>query len=299
MRVFLTGGTGFIGSHLVSTLVEQGHRCVVVSRGTRTWNSDAVELIRGDPTKSGPWQKALATCDAVVNLAGAIIVDPPRRWTEARKAVIRKSRVETTHCVVDAIHDAPTPPNVLVSSSAIGYYGSRGDRVLDETAPPGDDFLARLCVEWEEAARGAEGTTRVTLLRTAPVIGKGGGVLSPMLPAFRLGLGGSWGAGTQWWSWIHIDDVVGIIFLALERELPGALNVTAPTPVNVNTFTKTLAEVLHRPAVARVPEFALRLGLGEAAEALLASLRVVPRRVLDTGYAFRFSELRPALADVV
>jgi uncharacterized protein (TIGR01777 family) len=299
MRVFLTGGTGFIGSHLVSALIERGHHCVVVSRGTRTWNSEAVELVKGDPTKSGPWQKALATCDAVINLAGAIIVDPPHRWTEARKAVIRKSRVETTHCVVDAIHDAPTPPKVLVSSSAIGYYGSRGDRVLDETAPPGDDFLARLCVEWEEAARAAEGTTRVTLLRTAPVIGRGGGVLSPMLPAFRLGLGGAWGPGTQWWSWIHVDDVVGIIFLALERELPGALNVTAPVPVSVTTFTKTLADVLHRPAVARVPDFALRLGLGEAAEALLASLRVVPRRVLDAGYTFRFSELRPALADVV
>jgi uncharacterized protein (TIGR01777 family) len=299
MKVFLTGGTGFIGSHLVSALVERGHHCVVVSRGTRTWNSDAVELIRGDPTKSGPWQKAVATCDAVVNLAGAIIVDPPHRWTHERKTLIRRSRVETTHCVVDAIREAPAPPPVLVSASAIGYYGSRGDRVLDETAPPGEDFLARLCVEWEEAARAAEGATRVTVLRTAPVLGRGGGVLSPMLPAFRLGLGGSWGPGTQWWSWVHIADVVGIVFLALERELPGALNVAAPMPLSVNEFAATLAEVLHRPAIARVPEFALRLGLGEAAETLLASLRVVPRRALDAGYAFQFSALRPALADVV
>lgn len=299
MRVFLTGGTGFIGSHLVSALVEQGHRCLVVSRGTRTWDSDDVELIRGDPTRSGPWQKALATCDAVVNLAGATLVDPPHRWTQARKAVIRRSRVETTHCVVDAIRDAPTPPRVLVSGSGINYYGSRGDRLLDESAAPGDNFLARLCIEWEEAARAVEGTTRVTLLRTAPVLGRGGGVLPPMLPAFRLGLGGSWGAGTQWWSWVHIADVVGIVLFALERQLPGALNVAAPMPVTVNAFAKTLADVLHRPALARVPEFALRLALGEAAEALLASVRAVPRRVLDTGYLFQFPEVRPALADVV
>jgi uncharacterized protein len=299
MRVFLTGGTGFIGRHVIDALVGQGDHCVVVSRGTRTWNSDDVEVVRGDPTKSGPWQKAVATADAVISLAGAPIVDPPHRWTDERKAVIRASRAETTRCVVDAIREATTPPRVLVSGSAIGYYGSRGDRLLDETAPPGDDFLARLCIEWEEAARAAEGPTRVTVLRTAPVLGRGGGVLQPMLPAFRMGLGGAWGSGDQWWSWIHVADVVGIILLALERDLSGAVNVTAPMPVTVNAFVKTLASVLHRPAVARVPEFALRLALGEAAETLLASLRVAPRRVLDTGYAFQFPELRPALEDVL
>jgi len=299
MRVFLTGGTGFIGRHVVDALVGQGHECVVVSRGTRTWNSVAVEVVRGDPTKSGPWQKAVWTADAVVNLVGAPIVDPPHRWTDARKAVIRASRVESTHCVVDAIREASSPPRVLVSGSAIGYYGSRGDRLLDETAPPGNDFLAKLCIEWEEAARAAEDSTRVTVLRTAPVLGRDGGVLQPMLPAFKMGLGGAWGSGDQWWSWIHIADVVGIILVALERDLSGAVNVTAPLPMSVNEFVKTLASVLHRPAVARVPEFALRLALGEAAETLLASLRVAPRRMLDTGYAFQFPELRAALEAVL
>jgi len=183
--------------------------------------------------------------------------------------------------------------------SAIGYYGSRGDRLLDETAPPGSDFLARVCVEWEEAARAAENVTRVTIMRGAPVLGHGGGVLAPMLTPFRLGVGGPWGPGTQWWSWVHIADVVGVILLALDREIPGAVNVAAPTPVTVTEFAKTLGEVLHRPAFAHMPEFALRIGLGEAADVLLASQRVVPRRALDLGYAFRFAELRPALADVV
>jgi len=300
VKVFLTGGTGFIGRHVVTALTERGHACVVVSRGgTNPWASDLVELLRGDPTRPGPWQAALGACDAVVNLAGAPIVDPPHRWTDRRKLAIRESRVETTRCVVDALRHVGSPPAVLVSGSAVGYYGSREDRRLDETASPGGDFLARLCIEWEEAARGAADVTRVTLLRTGIVLGPNGGALQPMLTPFKIGLGGPWGAGTQWWPWIHVADAVGLILLALERDLPGAINVAAPTPVTVNEFAKTLGAVLGRPAIARVPEFALRLALGEAAEAMLASQRVIPRRALDVGYTFRFPELRPALKDVL
>jgi len=300
MKVFVAGGTGFLGRALVRALIERGDRCVVLSRRPeRPWSSDAVEMLRGNPTRPGPWQTALAGCDAVVNLAGSIIVDIPHRWTDERKRAIRESRIESTRCIADALRHASRPPAVFVNQSAIGYYGSHGDQQLDETTPPGGDFLAKVCIAWEEAAREAAGVTRVTVLRTAPVLGKGGGALEPMLPPFRLGIGGPWGAGTQWWSWIHLDDAVGLMLFVLERSLPGAVNVASPTPVTVNEFARTLGAVLGRPALARAPEFALRLALGEAAEAILASLRVVPRRALDAGYAFRFPVVRDALADVV
>jgi uncharacterized protein len=300
MKVFVSGGTGFLGRALVRALIEREHRCLVLSRRPeRPWDSDAVEMLRGDPTRPGPWQTALAGCDAVVNLAGSIIVDLPHRWTDERKRAIRESRIESTRCIGDALRHARRPPAVFVNQSAIGYYGSRGDHELDETAPPGGDFLAKLCIAWEEAAREAADVARVTVLRTAPVLGKGGGALEPMLPPFRLGVGGPWGPGTQWWSWIHLDDAVGLMLFVLERSLPGAVNVASPTPVTVNEFARTLGAVLGRPALARAPAFALRLALGEAAEAILSSLRVVPRRALDAGYVFRFPLVRDALADVV
>lgn len=300
MKILLTGGTGFIGRHLVRALLERGDDCVVVSRrDANPWDDDRVRLVRGDPTRSGPWQSALGGADAVINLAGALLVDPPHRWTTARKQEIRASRVQTTLTLVEGMRAAAPPPRVLLSGSAVGYYGAHGDTPLDETAPPGSDFLAQLCVEWENAARTAPDGIRVVLLRTAPVLGPGGGVLQPMLTPFKLGVGGAWGSGTQWWSWVHIADVVGIVLFALDREIAGAVNVTAPTPVRVTEFVAALGDVLGRPTFARIPEFALRLALGEAAETLLASLRVLPRRVQDGGYAHRFPELRPALAHVL
>jgi hypothetical protein len=299
MKVFLTGGTGFLGRRLVAALRELGHACVVVSRRAARAAPAGVEVVQADPTRPGAWQAAVDGCDAVVNLAGAPIVDPPHRWTATRRETIRASRLETTRGVVDAIRAAGRRPTVMVSGSAVGYYGSRGDRELDETAPPGDDFLARLCVDWEEAARGAPPATRVTLLRTGIVLGAEGGALHQMLTPFRLGLGGPWGAGTQWWSWIHADDFVGLVLFAIERGLPGAVNVVAPAPVTVSEFARTLGDVLSRPAIARIPEFALRLALGDAAAAMLASQRVVPRRALDVGYAFRHPTLRGALKDVL
>lgn len=300
MRVFLTGGTGFIGRRLVAALVQRGDTCVVVSRSAGTpWLARGLEVIRGNPTRPGPWQSALGGCDAVINLAGAPIVDPPHRWTDAQKRLIRESRIETTHSVVDALRHATAPPGVLVSASGADYYGSRADRPLDETASPGEGFLARVCIDWEEAARGAADVTRVTLMRSAIVLGTDGGALQRMLMPFKLGVGGPWGTGTQWWPWIHADDAVGLMLLALERDLPGAINAAAPNPVTVAAFAKALAAVLSRPAVARVPEFALRLALGEAADALLSSKRVVPRRALDAGYVFRFPELRPALEQIL
>ncbi len=300
MRIFLTGGTGFIGRHLVDRLAEAGHACVVVSRAARTpWKEGSVEVVQGDPTRPGPWQQAVRGCDAVVNLAGAPIVDPPHRWTARRKRLLRVSRVATTRHVVQAIRAADPAPKILLSSSAIGYYGPRGDVVLDESAPPGDDFLSELAVEWENAAREIEDRCRVVLLRSGLVLGTDGGALPKLLPVFKLGLGGPWGPGTQWWSWIHITDQVQLIRFLLDGDLAGPVNLVAPNAVTVNSFAAELGRALHRPAILRVPAVALRLALGEAADALLALQRVTPRRALEAGYRFRFPELPAALDDLL
>lgn len=299
MHVLLTGGTGYIGRHLVRVLLERGDSCTVVSRNPRSPESDdRVRLVQADPTGPGPWQTEVEHATAIVNLAGARLVDPPHRWTAARKRVIRDSRIETTRRLSEAIQQANDPPRVFVSGSAVGYYGSRGDEPLTETAPPGNDFLATLCIDWERAARAAEQRTRIVAIRTGLVLGKNSPLLHSMLPAFKLGLGGPWGDGTQWWPWIHIDDVTGLICHALDGEAPGPLNVTAPQPVRVAAFAAALGKAIGRPAVARVPGFVLRMALGEVADALLVSQRVVPQRALAIGYAFRYTDLTSALGNV-
>ena len=300
MHVLLTGATGFIGTALVRSLLDRGDQCTVVSRsGQNAWGEGRVQMVRADPAVPGPWQREAAGADAVVNLAGERIVDPPRRWTDARKARLRQSRVDVTRQVVAAIRDAVPRPAVLVSGSAIGYYGPRGADVLTESAAPGRDFLATLARDWEAAALAAEDNLPVTLLRTGIVLGAGGGALAPLLPLFRLGLGGPWGNGRQWWSWIHLADAVALVLFALDRHLSGAVNLTAPNPVTVAEFAAALGHALHRPAVMPAPAFVLRLALGEAADTLLASQRVVPARGLAEGYAFRFSTLPAALEDIL
>ncbi len=299
MRIFLTGATGFIGTALVRSLAARGDECVVLSRSTRNpWPGTRVRMVQGNPAVAGRWEREIDGSDAVVNLAGERIVDPPRRWTDARKQTLRESRVETTRNVAAAIRAAGTPPRSFLSGSAIGFYGARGDDMVDETEPPGTDFLSRLVVDWEAAAREAGDRTRVALLRSGVVLGAEGGGLAPMVTLFKLGLGGPWGDGRQWWSWIHLADEVGLMQFAMDKSLEGPINLTAPHPVTVNEFARAMGEALHRPAGLRAPEFALRLALGEAADALLHLQRVVPKRVTEMGYEFLFPEITGALKEI-
>jgi uncharacterized protein (TIGR01777 family) len=299
MRVFVTGGTGLIGSRLVRALLDRGDECVVVSRSGRDpWGHERAEIVRGNPVAAGAWQRAVAGCDVVVNLAGQRIVDPPHRWTAARKRLLRDSRVEITRQVAAAVRAADPTPHTFVSASAIGYYGDRGDETLDESAARGEDFLADLSVAWEDAAQDAQDVTRVVRIRTGLVLDRSGGALAPLVPLFKLGLGGPWGDGTQWWSWIHVADEIGLILFAIDADVAGPLNLTAPNPVTVNSFAKALGRTLKRPSLMRQPAFALRLAMGEMADALLASQRVVPRRALDAGYTFRFPKLDGALGNL-
>ncbi len=300
MHVFLTGGTGYIGRNLIDALLQRGDRCTVISRsGKDRWQREEVQVIQQDPKLQGPWQRVLNGCDVVVNLAGERIVEPPHRWTASRKTRIRASRIATTNRLVDAILEAESPPRLLLSGSAIGYYGPRGDEAVDEFAGPGNDFLARLAVEWEEAAKVAESKTRVALLRTGLVLGRGSPFLASLVPLFKLGLGGPWGDGKQWLSWIHIEDLVGLVLFIMDRGLGGPFNLTAPNPVRVEEFARALGGILGRPAVLRVPSLFLRIALGEAADALLNLQRVLPARALEAGYQFKYAQLEQALGSSV
>jgi hypothetical protein len=278
MNIAITGASGFIGRALVSRIANLG------------------QTTRGISTRSRIAHSALNGCEAVIHLAGEPVA---QRWTAAAKERIRNSRVEGTRNLVQAIAAMDTKrPSVLVSASAIGYYGSRGDEILTEDASPGADFLSEVCLAWEQEAREAEKLgVRVVTPRFGVVLGQGGGALQMMLPAFRLGAGGRIGSGTQWMSWIHVDDLVNLITFAVSHAaLQGPANATAPNPVTNGDFTRELAQALHRPALIPVPEFALRLLFGEMSSMLTGSQRAIPRAALDAGFKFRYSDLGSALA---
>jgi uncharacterized protein (TIGR01777 family) len=244
--------------------------------------------------------RALEGIHAVVHLAGEGIAS--RRWSARQKERILRSRVDGTRLLVDGLRSLKQKPSVLVSSSAVGYYGPRGDEVLDESAPPGSTFLSEVCKEWEaEASKAAELGIRVVLLRTGVVLARDGGALSKMLPPFRVGVGGRLGSGRQWMSWIHLADLVGAVRFAIEAPaLSGPVNATAPTPVTNRDFSKVLGRVLHRPSLFAVPAPALRLAVGEMAnELLLTGQRAIPKKLLEAGFAFRFANLEPALHDLL
>ena len=296
MRVFLTGATGLIGRALSASLCGDGHEVVALSRGASPAGLPAgSRAVLGDPAVPGAWQDELSRCDACVNLAGEPVA--AGRWTEERRRRIRDSRVNATRNVAAVI--AGGGPTVLVSGSAIGYYGPRGDEVLDESSPPGDDFLARVAVEWEEAASQAARRARVVLVRTGIVLAAEGGALPKLALPFRVLAGGPIGDGSFWQSWIHLADQVGILRLALEDPAAsGPVNATAPDPVRNRDLARAIGRVLHRPSLLATPAFAVRAALGEMAEVVLASQRVVPRAALSLGYRFRWPALEPALRDL-
>lgn len=288
MRVVIAGGTGFLGTALAQSLRADAHHVTVLTRrpqsaGQVSWN-DAAAAIDG--------------ADAVVNLAGEPL--DAGRWTDARKQRILNSRLDATNAIVAAINAVPRAPGVLVSASAIGIYGPLADQPVTEDAAPGDDFLASVCVAWERAARAAEERTRVVLLRTGLVLDRHHGALPRLALPFSLFAGGPMGSGRQWWSWIHVADWVGLVRSAIAvGGVAGPVNLTAPQPVTNREFAATLGQVLARPALLPAPGFALRLLLGEMADALILSgQRVLPQRAIEAGYAFRFPALEPALRDI-
>lgn len=292
MRVLITGGSGFIGQALSRQLLARGDQVVILSRRPERVPSQQGVLV------VAALEQVQGRVDAVVNLAGAPIVD--RRWSRARKLLLRDSRISTTRALVHWMGGLKQPPSVLVSGSAIGYYGTHQDEVLDENAAFTPGFTHQLCRDWEQEAREAERLgVRVCLIRTGVVLGTGG-ALARMLPAFRLGLGGPIGSGEQWMSWIHLQDEIGaIIYLLDHPALHGVFNLTAPEPVTNADFSQTLARVLKRPARLRVPALAMRLLLGEASELLLAGQRVVPANLHTAGYRFQYPALEPALRAVL
>lgn len=287
MRVLLTGGTGFVGRALAEALVAAGHTVMLVTRDPSHASAPAVDW-DGVPA-------AVTEADAVVNLAGEPIA--ARRWSNAQKARIRSSRVESTRRLVEAIAAATVRPSVLVTASAVGYYGPHGDEPLDETAPAGSDFLAEVCRAWEAEAFAAEALgLRVVRLRIGIVLARDGGALGRMLPPFRAFVGGALGSGTQWMSWIHRDDLVGLVVDALKKDAyRGPVNASAPQPATNEEFTRVLGQVLARPTLFRVPAIALRLALGEMADVLLTGQRVIPAVADRIGYRWRYPELTPAL----
>jgi uncharacterized protein (TIGR01777 family) len=301
MRIVVTGATGFIGRALTARLRADGHAVLAWVRSpdrARARLGADVELLRADGGVVA-LTDAVARADAVVNLAGEPLLG--RRWTPERRRVLEDSRVQVTKDLVLAIESARTRPRVLVSGSAVGWYGDRGDERLTEQSTPGDDFLARLCRQWEAAATAAQASgVRVVLSRTGVVLGRDGGALAQMLPPFRLGLGGPIGSGRQYLPWIHQQDLVAFLAAAVvDDRYRGPVNGVAPEEATSRTFAAALGRALHRPAILPAPAFALRALFGEAATVLLASQRVEPRVLSGLGFRFAFPDLASALTDVL
>jgi uncharacterized protein (TIGR01777 family) len=297
MNVLITGGTGFIGSALAKNLVEQGHAVTVLSRSpdkvAKTCCANVNALGSLEQIKSED------SFQVIVNLAGAPIVDA--RWSDARKQLIRDSRVGLTEQLIACMGRLTVKPELLISGSAIGYYGDQGDTVLTEQSRPYDDFSGQLCADWEAAAKQAEQFgIRVCLIRTGLVIAEGGGFLQRMLLPFRLGLGGRLGDGRQWMSWIHRQDWIAIAQAMIsDSTMQGAYNATAPNPTTNAEFTQILAKCLNRPALLPVPAWLLKILLGEMSALLLGSQRVLPERLLALGFKFQFEDLAAALNDAI
>ena len=296
MKILISGSHGLVGSALTKSLSAQDHEVFQLVRRL----PDSESEIEWNPDRYSIAIARLEGFDAVIHLAGESIAEG--RWTDEKKQRIRDSRVKGTKLLSDALANLTSPPKTLICASAIGYYGDRGDEVLTEQSPPGEDFLSEVCVEWEQATQlASEKGIRVVNARFGIILSEDGGALAKMLTPFRIGIGGRIGSGKQWMSWIALDDVIGGIEYALANEsLRGPVNFVAPTPVRNIEFTKVLGKVLSRPTLFPVPEFGVRLAFGEMADALLlSSQRVEPQRLKAAGYPFKYEVLGPALRHVL
>ena len=301
MKVAVFGGTGFVGRNLTQALLANGYQVLIVTRNSRRSFTNP-----GNEVQTLQWQTSLPLSslgelkdvDAIVNLAGESIGN--RRWTNSVKQEILNSRIRITQAIVKAINDGEIKPRVLINASAVGFYGPHADEEITEAEEAGQDFLAQVCREWENAAyKVQDDQTRVVTLRLGVVLGKEGALKRMLLP-FRFYIGGPLGNGKQWMSWMHIRDLTRMMIFVLEHpELNGPLNATAPEPMTMKSFCDIIGHVLSKPSWLPVPEFVLRLGLGQMAEMLLHGQRVVPKRVTDAGFVFRFPKLAPAIEDVV
>ena len=295
MRIAVTGSSGLIGSALVRSLLEDGHQVVRLVRRAPVVRPDGSTEVRWNPRLGQIDRKRLDGLDAAVNLAGAGVAD--RRWTTAYKREIHDSRVLGTETLAGALAGLAHPPKVLVSGSAVGYYGQTGSAVIDESAPAGGDFLARVCVEWEQAAEPAAAAgIRVAYARTGLVVSAAGGAWQKLFPLFKLGLGGRLGSGRQYWPYISLrDEVAALRHIVDTAELSGPVNLAAPVPVTNDEVTAAMGEVLHRPTLFSVPEVALKAALGEMAVEVIGSHRVVPGRLLDSGFRFSHTTIEQAI----
>jgi len=292
MKIFILGGTGFIGQHLAKGFLRAGYEVILLVRSNRSLLKvpSGATAILGDPLRGGDWQDVAKDADIIINLVGETIF---HRWTEEYKKLLWESRIEPTRRAVECLSRG----KILFNASAVGYYGDRGEEELDESSTPGAGFSAKLCIAWEEEAlKGLEKGAKVYITRFGIVLGKGGGMLNTVLPVFKLGLGGKLGSGKQWFPWVHVEDILqGALFLIDKKADQGIYNFVSPNPVRNLEFTKILAKVLKRPAIFPVPKFALKLVYGELADVIMASAKVIPRKLLNLGYQFKYPEFEKAL----
>jgi uncharacterized protein (TIGR01777 family) len=298
MKVLITGGLGFVGTQLSIRLLERGHQVTVVDHSPEPHEHTPTEVqyVPGDTTVQGPWQEEVAAQDGVINLAGASIFN---RWNDETKKLIYDSRVLTTRNVAEAMPGKEGA--VLCSTSAVGYYGFRGDEEITEDSIPGEDFLAGVCVDWEnEAVKAVDKGIRVATTRFGIVLGKTGGALGQMIPAFKKFVGGPLGSGNQWFSWIHMEDLLNAFMFVFEnQDIHGPVNFCSPNPVRNRDLARALGKVLSRPSFLTTPGFMLRLVLGEFGSVLLEGQRVIPAKLLKYGFSFRYPDISEALEDVV
>lgn len=301
-KITITGATGLIGTALCHTLIGRGDEVTIFTRNIDSGKKilgDKLTYVKWDYRRPIEWQDSLKDQDAVIHLAGANLFG--KRWTEKYKKIIIESRELSTRNLVAALRSVPNKVKVLISSSGVGYYGSRGEKILTEKSNLGNDFLANVCDVWErEAEKASEIGIRTAMLRQGIVLSDEGGALTKFLPPFKFFIGGALGNGKQWFPWIHIDDLIAIYLFVLDNaEISGPVNVVSQETVRMNEFAKTLGKILKRPSIFNVPEFALRLLVGEAASTIVSSQRVIPKKLMDHGFKFKFENLEEALSDLL